>query len=219
MPPCSIAIWDRLFRTPPALWEDPVSTNTSLHLPLHTNTSPWTPFLRSTPTSLRFLLLALPSSVLCFWRPSVNCVKVERSAKVNPGGLAASANVKYMMSLARSSSGVKGHTWTFVAICLLSIGSPLSCPLEWVYLLAEGLFRSESGGCIAALTCFPNRDMSLTVCSEQLQSPLKIISLFSFSVGWSRSPLEGRQKELCIVMFKLHWHVLGKLWQICCIAS
>lgn len=112
-------------------------------------------------------------------------MKVECSAKVNSGGLAAYTDAGYEMSLARSSTGVKGHTWTFVAICLLSIvssgmslslsGGPL--PLgEWRMYKNPHLFSKQ------------RHEFD----SEQLQSPLKIISLFSFPVGWSRSPLEGK---------------------------
>lgn len=128
MPPCSIAIWDRLFRTHPALLGDPVSTNVHPHLPLssrtYTNTSLWTLL-----TSLRFLPPCLPLSVVLKARLGIG-VKVGCSAKVNSGGIVAPSNVGYMMSLAKSWTRVEGHTWTFVAICLLSLVLPSGASLS-----------------------------------------------------------------------------------------
>lgn len=73
---------------------------------------------------------SLPSIVCVFEATFVDRVKVGCSAKINPGGIVAPTNVGYMSSLARSSTRVEGHTWTFVAICLLSLVLPSGASLS-----------------------------------------------------------------------------------------
>lgn len=111
-------------------------TPPSLHI--YTQTPPRGPLSFFWPQQRDSPLVALPLSLLCFRWASVSCVKAERSAKVNPGGLAASANVRYMMSLA---GGRRAH---------MDICSNLS-PLHRLSLvLSSGMSLSLSGGASSA---------------------------------------------------------------------
>lgn len=99
-------------------------TRTSLFPHIYTQTPPCGPLdIFEIPSSL-------PSIVCVFESTSADCVKFGCSAKVNPGGIVAPTNVGYMMSLARSWTRVEGHTWTFVAICLLSLVLPSGASLS-----------------------------------------------------------------------------------------